>query len=837
MADQNKANEKPLSRISVRTLVEFVLREGDIDRRVRSGFDLEAARAGAVLHRKLQKKEGAEYTAEEFLSCETEYEDLVLRVEGRADGVIRTEGRTDGAIRTEGQADGVIRTEGQADGVIRTDGKITVDEIKGMYLDVKALEEPFAVHLAQAKCYAHMLCLNEGAQEITVRMTYVNLETEEMQRFFSVHKADELAEWFRQVTDVWYRFARWEKEHRAARDASMKQLTFPFPYRQGQKKLTAAVYHTIRDGGQLFLMAPTGVGKTMSCVYPSVRALGEGLGERIFYLTAKNETLRVGKEAFSILMDRGLVFRMVQLTSREKICPMSEVSCNPDDCPYAKGHFDRVNEALYDLLLSDRPYDRDFLARFAEERKVCPFELTLDLAVWCDAVLCDYNYVFDPNARLRRFFGGGRNGCIFLIDEAHNLVERGRDMYSAQIAKEEVLAAKKALGEADPQVKKLLSRLNRQLLTLRKQTEEEPDGSTMGRNYRMVSLGEMQPFQRTLLALAGSIEDMFQKKKDGALKEKFLEFYFQVLSMNAAAEYLDENYRIYAGEDEDGHFVLKLFCVRPAARLTEALEGGCASVLFSATLLPIGYYTRLLTTREDAYAVYAESPFETEKRLLLIGSDVTTRYSSRGEELYGRIADYIYETASGKVGNYLAFFPSYRMMRQVFAAFRERYEDAPVNYVCQASGMIEMDREIFLENFYEDPKESLVGFVVMGGMFAEGLDLTGTRLIGAIVAGAGIPQVSNEREILKKVYDETDGAGFDYAYRFPGINKVEQAAGRVIRTAEDRGVIVLLDGRLLAPSYRTLFPREWSDAGSCTLADVGEQVRRFWESRESGAEP
>ena len=792
---------KPVSRISVRRLVEFLLRSGDLDRRVRTGSDLEAALAGAKLHRKLQKAAGPEYEAEVTLETEEEFEDLIISVWGRADGVIREK------------------------------ECVTVDEIKGMYLDVTALTEPYPVHLAQAKCYAAILSERENLPEVHIRMTYANLDTEEIARFDSVWSRDGLQSWLHDLLKEWYRWAKWQMDHIRSRNASMEQLTFPFPYREGQQKLTAAVYRTIRDGKQLFLMAPTGVGKTMSCVYPSVRALGEGHGGRIFYLTAKNETLKVGMEAFSILDERGLDFRTVRITSREKICPMAEASCNPDDCPYAKGHYDRISDAVFDMLQSGGIYDRETILLRAKECMVCPFELTLDLAVWCDAVLGDYNYVFDPNARLQRFFANAsKNGCIFLIDEAHNLVERGRDMYSADLVKEHILEARRSLGDAGAKVKKGLTKLNSMFLALKKRVEAEPSGEVLGKLYLLLPLSDAQPFILAALHLVSALSDFYRESTDGKMKESLLEFYFEVMHFLNTAEHLDENYRVCAGETDEGNFSLRLFCVNPAARLTEALEGGVSSILFSATLLPIGYYKSLLTVKEDAYAVYAPSPFDVGKRLLLIGSDVTTRYAVRGREMNERIAEYIYRIAVCKAGNYLAFFPSYKLMREVYGVFRELYGETDVNYVCQMSGMREDDREIFLENFYEDPKDPLVAFAVMGGMFAEGLDLTGTRLIGAVIVGAGIPQVTREREILKHFFDETGGSGFDYAYRFPGINKVEQAAGRVIRTAEDTGVIALLDERFLLAGYRRLFPREWSDAAVTERSGVSDRVSAFWEN-------
>ena len=854
-ADHPGQGQKPVSRISVRTLVEFLLRSGDLDSRAQRGMDVEAALAGGRIHRKLQKAEKGDYAAEVMLSRDTEFEDLVIRVEGRADGIIgyrglqeagKTAEITDNAQGRQARQRRVLlplqsggAAHGQAD-----QSSVIVDEIKGMYLDVAALEEPFPVHLAQAKCYAAICADRYGLGEIGVRMTYVNLETEELHYFHSMYTGVEIEEWYRKLVQDWYRWAKWQMDHIRQRNESMKHMDFPFPYRAGQQKLTAAVYHAIKEAKELFLMAPTGVGKTMSCVFPAVRAIGEEHGDRIFYLTAKNETLSVGTEAFSILLDKGLDFRTIRITSKEKICPLNEPSCNPDDCMFAKGHFDRINEAVFDLIQKREILDRSSIMKMAVERRVCPFELTLDTASWCDAILCDYNYVFDPDAQLKRFFAEGtKGGYIFLIDEAHNLVERGRDMYSAVLVKEHVLGARRILkdgpkeaakeegfGKADggdaKAVVRALDRVNRIMLELKRRMEDSPSGASLGKAYLLIGFAEADELLKACMLLYGRLQAYYEESKKTAVKEALLDFYFEIRSFVSVSETLDESYVIYAEEDEEGHFAIKLFCVNPAGRLSEQTAKGRMAVLFSATLLPLDYYRRLLTTKEDPYAVYAPSPFEEDHRLLLLASDISTRYADRGEDMYRRIARYIQEMARARTGNYLVFFPSYRMLKDVFEVYRREYDVPEVNWVLQSSRMQEDDREIFLENFYEDPEHSLVGFCVMGGMFSEGIDLTGTKLIGAAIVGAGLPQVSNEREILKDYYGRD---GFDYAYRFPGINKVEQAAGRVIRTAEDLGVILLLDERLLAPSYTRLFPREWRSREVCTVEGVREKIREFWE--------
>ncbi len=850
------ADDLPLVRISVRHLVEFVLRSGDLDNRTQGAQSFEAAMAGARLHRKLQKRAEGLYEPEVTLKKDVHFPDLVLRIEGRADGVmgVGPDGKMTG--KTGKSAGNPSET-----GAAKSLAPVCVDEIKCMYLDVKELEEPFAIHLAQAKCYAYILADAKSLASVGVRMTYVNLETEDVKRFRTDFNFAELEDWFLEVARAYHRWASWQLRHIKERDESMANLNFPFPYRPGQKGLAATVYATLRDAGNLMLMAPTGVGKTMSCLFPAVRALGQGRGDRIFYLTGKNETLSAPAEALGILTGKGLDIRAIRILSKEKICPLSEPSCNPDDCPYAKGHFDRVNDAVFELLDAGGSCvaDSGVIMRQAEKWRVCPFEMELDVSSWCDVILCDYNYVFDPDAQLRRFFGEDVKGdYIFLIDEAHNLVDRGREMYSAELRKTHVLAAKRLAKDGAPKIARALARVNQCLLQVKHDCAEHPDGNTAGIPFHVLGgmapaegFGSLDRLLAAMLRLCGEMQTFYKESENAELKEKLLDFYFEVRTFVSVADYLDDTYIAYAetgaaGEEGRGakrdalpasELLLKLLCVNPARRLGNALAHGRSAVFFSATLLPAAYYRRMLTTGDDVPAVYAPSPFDRTRRRILIGTDVSTKYTARGKDMYRRIARYISVTARAKCGNYLIFFPSYKMMRDVCRVYRQEFDSPDVNYVCQSYGMSETDREIFMENFYEDPAVSLVAFAVMGGMFSEGIDLAGTKLIGAVVVGTGIPQVSNEREILKRYYDNppeedpaenAEPAGFDYAYRYPGMNKVLQAAGRVIRTQTDRGVIVLLDSRFADPANRRLFPREWSDAVYVTAGTAGEELARFW---------
>ena len=782
----------PVIRISVRNLVEFILREGDIDNRTGGGQDPENMQMGSRIHRKIQRQMGSDYQAEVPLKTEIVCDGFTLKIEGRADGLIHTK------------------------------EQVMVDEIKGVLRELDRVQEPAGIHLAQAKCYASMVAEQEGVDEIGVQMTYCQMETEEVKRFQYSYQSNELKVWFDEVIRQYEKWAKFQIEWRKARNASIKGIEFPFPYRKGQRELAVSVYRTILRKKKLFIQAPTGVGKTISTVFPAVKAVGEELGEKIFYLTAKTITRTVAEQAFETLREQNLKFKVITLTAKEKICFCEETSCNPDDCPYAKGHFDRVNDAVYELLMQEDVMSREVLEAQARKHKVCPFEMALDVSTWVDGVICDYNYVFDPDARLRRFFAeGGAGGYLFLIDEAHNLVERGRQMYSAELCKEDFLSVKKLVKGEAPRFAKRLEACNKILLAMKKECE----------TYKV--LDNISHFGIQLMNVLSETDRYLEECVDKEVRETVLDFYFQVRSFLNIYDGLDENYVIYTEYQENGRFVLKLFCVNPAANLQKCLDKGNSAVFFSATLLPIQYYKRLLSTEKDNYAVYIDSSFDTKKRLLMNGVDVSTRYTMRSREMYQRYATYIFRVVKAKMGNYLIFFPSYRFMEDVYQEFTQLLasDEEEMELVIQQKHMDEEERENFLRAFEMGREKSLIGFGVLGGIFSEGIDLTNEKLIGTLIIGTGLPQVCNKREILKSYFDQKGLYGFDYAYRYPGMNKVLQAAGRVIRTEDDRGVILLLDERFQREKGKEIFPKEWADCERCRLDIVEEKIRLFWEKQ------
>ena len=782
--------EKPIVRISVRNLVEFILRNGDLV----SGSgtsDKEAMLKGSRLHRKIQKQMGSHYQPEVSLKKDTEYDDLILRVEGRADGIFLQ------------------------------DEQFCIDEIKGVYKKLELMEEPVLVHRAQALCYAWIYLDAHDLEKIDIQMTYAHLDTEVIKRFRETLTRAELKQWYEELTDSYHKWLAYQIEWRKKRNESMENLEFPFEYRKGQRKMVSGIYHAISKKEQIFIQAPTGVGKTMSAVFPAVRAIGQGMAETVFYLTARTITRTVAQDAFEILRDRGLLFKVVTITAKEKLCFCDKPECDPEKCPYAKGHYDRINDAVYELWTTEQSFDRETLLRHAQKWQVCPFEMSLDLAIWMDGVICDYNYVFDPNVCLKRFFGENVSGnYLFLIDEAHNLVDRGREMYSASICLNDVIETRKFVKPYSQTLWKKLGKVKKQLEELRQNCGE----------WKVQENAGVLPI--SLLSVQGELDQLLEESPAQEVVDGILDFYFEVRDFLNISELVDDNYVVYTAFDENGRFYMKLFCVNPAENLQKCLDKGNSTVFFSATLLPLQYYRKMLSTRSENFGMYVESPFEQKKRCLMICRDVSSKYIRRGYEEYRKIAEYIARMSWQKKGNYMVFFPSYRLMEDVYQVYQDEFSVSWVRCISQHASMTELEREEFLEEFTEETEETLVGFCVMGGIFSEGIDLIGDRLIGAAVVGTGLPQVNCEREILKGYYDEKGEQGFDYAYRYPGMNKVLQAAGRVIRTKEDTGAILLMDERFLNRDYRNLFPREWNDACTCTLGNVEKHLQAFWDVSE-----
>lgn len=755
-------------KISVRNLIEFVLRYGDIASGT-LGASPRRMEEGTRAHVKIQKerqKEDSFYEKEQYLKYEIEFEDIRFIVDGRADGLVR--------------------------------GKY-IEEIKSTYAPLHDITEDFnMLYWAQVMFYGFMYMEEHQTKEILLLLTYFNLETETSKTFERNYTYEELQEFVMGVINQYIVYIRLDAQWKAERNESLKNLEFPFEtYRNGQRDLAVDAYRTIRQGGKLFAKAPTGIGKTISTMFPAIKAIGEGEADRIFYLTSKGTLKTVAEETVEIIRRKGGKVKYLTITSKEKICLNDEVNCNPDKCIYAEGHYDRINECILDILRNERSYSKEMIIEYAKKFRVCPFELSLDLSYFSDLIICDYNYVFDPRVYLRRFFLDVREKYVFLVDEAHNLVDRSRDMYSASLSKDEVMEAKKA-SEKFPYLKKSLNKINKHFIEMRKRLEEK-EGKT---SY----FGVSDDFIFTLREFLQAFE-IFQKesREEFEGREKILDLFFGINAFLNISEIYNDGYVTF--EEAYGNNVsIKLFCINPREVFIEVFKRAKASILFSATLSPMSYYFDILGGEESDFRRSLASPFPKENLLVYHDKDVDTRFSKR-EESFEEIADNIKTMIEQKKGNYIAFFPSYKYMRDVYAIFSEKYVDRYDTYI-QEPSLGEAEREEVLNHFYEKHDRSFIAFMVLGGIFSEGIDLRGESLIGAAIVGVGYPQVSYERDLIKEYFSK-ENLGFEYAYIYPGMNRVLQAAGRVIRSEKDKGIILLMDLRYSWTQFNRLLPADW----------------------------
>ncbi len=770
-------------KISVRNLVEMVMRSGDID----SGFTSSVrALEGTLAHQKVQKSYGAGYQKEYSMKHKFDYEEFTIEVQGRADGVLTME------------------------------EKIIIDEIKSTSKDLEGLVDNNELHWAQAKCYGYFYCYDNNLNEIDIQLTYFHIETEERKVFKRFYTYRELREFFYDLIEKYIDWAKTSFYWGEKRDKSIEEAKFPFKdYRKGQRNLAVATYKTIEEGKKLYAMAPTGIGKTISTLFPSLKAMRHLNQEKIFYLTAKTITREIPLKSMEILGDKGLYAKSLVITSKEKICSNDQVKCNPIDCPYAKGHYDRVNDAIINAFEEENIFTRDTILEYSEKHRVCPFEFSLDLSLWADVIICDYNYVFNPQVYLRRFFDREERDFIFLVDEAHNLVDRGRDMFSAEINLEAIEGIKGKIGSKYRILNASISQIIDTFYSL-----------TVGKNLTKgyFQKDEIDKLYYPIKRFMTLVEPWLIDEKASDYYEEVLEVYFDFLSFLRISELYDTSY-VSILKIEDELTKLKLFCVDPAYLIADTLQRARASIFFSATLNPIDYYKEILGGKEDDYYLKLASPFPRENLGLFVENIVSTKYRNR-DYSYGRIVEYIKILVDSKEGNYFVFFPSYDYMNKVYDMFLNKYPE--YNTIIQSQNMNERHREDFLMNFQGG--EEVLAFGVMGGMFSEGIDLEGERLIGAIIVGVGLPKISFEGDIILEYFQEKKGEGFHYAYTYPGMNKVLQSSGRVIRSMEDKGIVFLIDERYEHNTYKKLFPLEWNGYRYIkSLEDGKNKFKGFWK--------
>lgn len=773
--------------ISVRRLVEFVLKSGSIDSRMTSS---DRALEGTKIHQLLQKEAGEGYEAEVSLKLVRVIDDISFTLEGRADGVINGE---------------------------------MIDEIKTTEVEMDEITEDFRpLHWAQLICYGFMLAEKSDLAEVTLQLTYYQVADKEVKQFTRVMSRKEMSTF---VDDLLSKYAIWAKMSAAwemKRNKSIQELTFPYDsYRRGQRELAIAVYRTVMDDEKLFCEAPTGIGKTMSTLFPSVKAMGEGKADKLFYFTAKTITRQVAEDALDEMRRKGLAARSVTITAKDKICFLDERKCDPEHCQFARGYYDRLNEALFDMLQTEETITRSVVEAFARKYTLCPFELSLDVALFCDVIVCDYNYLFDPVVYLKRFFADGPGRYTFLVDEVHNLVDRARSMFSATLSKSIIMQVKRELDKkTDKKLLNSVTAMNKIMIALNKQLAEE--NKTI-----YVKKEALSDWNEAVLKFSYVAKDWLPKNTEAKAQADVLELYFESLRYLKIAELYDKRYVTQITRNRSD-VLIKQLCLDPAFLLSEKLKLGASSVLFSATLRPIDYYTNLLGGNNDTSRLTFASPFKQNNMHLMVADYISTKYQRRENSLES-VIDALYAMLSGKKGNYLFFFPSFQYLETAFEWFSEKYPE--VRAQKQQSFMNEAEREEFLAAFETGREETFVGFCVLGGVFSEGVDLRGERLIGTAIVGVGLAQMNVESDLIKDYYNETIGRGFDYAYQIPGMNKVLQAVGRVIRGEKDQGVVLLIEERFATDRYKALFPAHWNHARTVkNTLQIEREVNEFWRN-------
>lgn len=793
--------------IAVRALVEFCCRQGDLMMGFRPSISGEE---GIRIHKMLQNQRPATYEPEVPVKYTLQHKNIDLVISGRIDGL---------------DADGLYPT---------------IEEIKSTMVVPDAISElTRLLHLAQAKIYAYLFCLEEEKNVCQICMTYYHLPSESESNFYSEHTFEELKEFFEIITSQYLDWLERYVAYLIKRDNSIKQLDFPHnQYRPGQREFAVTVYRTLVKKSQLLAQAPTGIGKTISTLFPAIKAIGEEVHHIIFFLTAKTMGRTVAEQALKTMESDGLQIKSVSLTAKDKMCFCRNGSLTLEDeevCPYTIGYYNRLLESLGELF-QHNTWTRSILQEISQKHQVCPFEFSLELALWADIIIGDYNYVFHPSASLRRFKEQKAKQFSIFVDEAHNLEDRARDMFSAQLAKDDFLALKRAVQSVAPQLAKCLNQINKVFLTLKNDCLAGTDDFEK-RSEELYISHECPDFEIEFHYFCAEVEQLakegFSTIPDPLLREKILECYFEILQFLRVFElYNDEFITIIKipSHQRTPSMEVTLFCLDPAGQLKKVYAQTHASVFFSATLHPFDFYSRTIGLKEEHQALDLPSPFPPQNAGIFVARHIKTTYRDRAKS-YGTIAELIHLVIQAKKGKYLVCFPSYQYLETVQEQVMALSPDTQIK--TQTTGMDETARMAFLNDFLEtDSSQALLGFTIMGGLFGEGIDLPGNKLIGVIVVGVGLPQICVERDLIKDYFNEAQQEGFAYAYQLPGMRRVLQSAGRVIRSATDQGVIVLIDERFGHYRYQKLFPSFWKVQMARSNPELENQVKQFWQRIE-----
>lgn len=803
--------QKKSLRLSVKALVAFGESSGDINFRFSSRS---TALAGIRGHQRLQARRGEDYRAERAVTDVVSNGTIELNVSGRVDGYFPG-----------------------------TD-PLVVEEIKTCRGEASLIPESVRrIHRGQARVYATLLGRTEAASRVTVRVTYLQLDDDSEWQDEETLPVAELEAWYADLVARYLAFEVRLQAWRNRRDTSIEVLTAPYDgFREGQREVAVSTWRALKTGSQAIIQAPTGIGKTMATIFPAVKAMRDMNYDKVFFMTAKGSGQRAAQSAIDDLRGAGLRLRDITLTARDKTCFNPGSPCHPDHCEFARGYFDRAAAVFAQEASSDEPLSRERIESLARANTLCPFELSLDLTSIADLIIGDYNYVYDPSVYLRRLFDDRPGRYALLVDEAHNLVDRGRDMLSAAISKGDVLRIRRDIKDSSRLVARRLGRVNAAILSLKKAHDlTSPSRETGG-------VAVLEELPSSLLTPLRRFCEAAEERLAEDAHPGLLSLYFDIHRFLRVAEWVDDSYRCLL-ETQDGETRVRIVNLNPAVGLAPGFARHAASVCFSGTLQPARYFRPLIGVDAEASWYRVASPFPQDNLGVFVAPFVSTAYRDRTASL-DALVDVVASVVAGAGGNYLAYFPSHRYLADAADRFSERYPD--IRTLKQARGGTEADRDAFLaafENTGESAGESagentgentgegtLVGFAVMGGVFGEGVDLRGAGLKGVIIAGVGLPGISSERDLMLDYFgDESRDAGFRFAYQYPGINRVLQTAGRVIRSETDRGIVCLVDRRFVEPRYAELLPEEWQVQVTESCASLGESVRAFWSAAPHAA--
>ena len=752
-------------RLSVHQLVDFLLRTGDIDNRV---FNRSSMTEGSRLHSVYQSKQSDDYLAEFPLKLSMNVDEVNIVLEGRADGVIK-----------------------------RSEKEYVIDEIKTTVEELKIFhDDNLEWHLGQAKCYAYMFAKLTNLEYIGIKLTYIRQGKEKEQLIDSYYfNIAELEQFVMNLLEEYLSFYNIIFNKQEERNTSIESLNFPFDkYRKGQRELAKYAYAITKKRGRLFVEAPTGIGKTISTLFPFIKAIKDDEDSKIFYLTAKTSGKEAAHQAIKILKEKGLSLSDIIITAKDKICFCKGKACNPEECPYTKQYYNKIQTVLRYALLNYDDFDLATITNLAYENQICPFEFELDLSLFCDVIICDYNYLFDPISYMKRYFDEDTSSFLALIDEAHNLVDRSRDMYSASLSYKMFIEARKSVRHSKLHKLKLaLSKMNKMF--------KEYEGKEEG-NYILEDFYEYT--YKTISSFITTMQDV-NKNENKEMSKELLTFYLEVNRFSRMLELVNDHYLTYYQVTKDD-LLIHLACLDASSFLRDSLRGLRGSVIFSATLSPIEYYVDMLGGKKEDAQLLLPSPFPRENLKIIIAPNVSIRYKNR-DSSYQKVADYIKGFVKNKVGNYFIFLPSYEYLTNLMP-----YIDLEgIDIYEQQKDMSDEDKQVFLDNFKPHPERTTLGFVIVGGAFGEGVDLVSDRLIGAVIVGIGMPKINFVSNQISEYYDKKEQSGYNYAYLNPGMNKVMQAIGRVIRSETDKGAVLLIDERYLNNEYRDLFKSEWQE--------------------------